>query len=202
MGDWITETVAGLGYTGIALLMFLENVFPPIPSELIMPFAGFAAGRGSLSFPGVVAAGTIGTVLGGLPWYWLGRAFGYARVRLLAERYGGWMRVTGEDIDHAKGWFDRYGPAAVFFGRFVPAVRTLVSVPAGIAAMPLLPFLLYTSVGSLGWTLVLAFAGYVLGENYPLVERYVGPLSKVVAAAVAVAFVAFVARRAIGGRRP
>jgi membrane protein DedA with SNARE-associated domain len=198
---WVTDTVTALGYPGIALLMFLENVFPPIPSELIMPFAGFAAARGSLTFAGVLAAGTAGTVLGALPWYYLGRLFGYARARALAERHGRWVRVSGADIDAAKGWFDRHGPSAVFFGRFVPAVRTLISVPAGIAAMPLLPFLLFTTAGSLGWSALLAWAGYLLGENYPLVERYVGPASKVVLVAIAAALVAFVAARTARGRR-
>jgi membrane protein DedA with SNARE-associated domain len=201
VAEWITDTITRLGYPGIAFLMFLENVFPPIPSELIMPFAGFAAARGGLSMPGVVAAGLVGTVLGALPWYVVGRIFGYDRVVRLAQQYGRLIRVSGADVVHAKLWFDRYGARAVFLGRFVPAVRTLISVPAGIAAMPLLPFLLLTTAGSLGWTLLLAVAGYVLGENYALVERYIGPLSTLVVAAIGLVAVLFVGRRLLAGRR-
>ena len=179
MLDWITTTVASLGYGGIALLMLLENLVPPIPSELIMPLAGFAAAEGKLSFPGVIMAGIAGSVVGALPWYFAGWYYGRERLSRVADRYGRWIGVSGADIQESTRWFARNGSAAVLVGRVVPGARTLVSVPAGIAGMPLIPFLIWTTLGTTVWTCVLASAGYLLQANWYLVEDYIGVFGKV-----------------------
>ena len=124
MFTWITHTIATLGYAGVVLLMFLENVFPPIPSELIMPLAGFEATRGKLSFVGVVLAGTLGSVLGALALYFLGAKVGEDRLKTLADKYGRWLTVSADDIGKARAWFDRHGAGVIVFGRLVPAVRS------------------------------------------------------------------------------
>jgi len=143
MAEWITNTMTSLGYWGIGLLMFLENLFPPIPSELIMPLAGFTVAQGQMNFFLAVLAGTIGTVLGALPWYYIGHVFGRQRLTAWADRYGRWLTVTGKDIDRADRWFDRHGVKAVLLGRLIPGVRTLISLPAGISGMSLPLFLLF-----------------------------------------------------------
>lgn len=195
MAEWITNTMSSLGYWGIGLLMFLENLFPPIPSELIMPLAGFAVAQGKISFVGAVAAGTIGTVLGALPWYYLGHFLGEERLKVLADRYGRWLTVTRKEIAKADDWFDRQGGKAVFLGRLIPAVRTLISLPAGISGMHLPTFLLYSTLGTVIWTTILTYAGFKLGENYELVDQYMAPGSKIVVAIIVVSFVVWVVRR-------
>ncbi|WP_207461508.1 DedA family protein [Azospirillum sp. SYSU D00513] len=177
MFDWITGFVEQSGYPGIALLMFLENVFPPIPSELIMPLAGFTAAQGQLNVVLVIVAGTIGAMAGALMWYYAGRMLGADRVRSLAERHGRWMTITPAEVDQASDWFRRHGANAVFFGRLAPAVRTLISVPAGIAGMSLPKFLLYTGAGSALWTALLTGAGYLLRDQYQRVAGWVDPVS-------------------------
>ena len=180
MLEQIIETINSLGYLGIALLMALENIFPPIPSELIMPLGGFTVSQGKLKLLYVVIAGTIGSVLGATPWYFLGKYWGLRRTKKIADRYGKWLTVSGEDVEKAKTWFDRRGYAATAIGRLVPGIRTYISIPAGISKMPLLPFLLYSTAGSVVWVFLLTYAGYVLGENYELVGAYLKPLSAIV----------------------
>ncbi|MBD2090327.1 DedA family protein [Microcoleus sp. FACHB-1515] len=195
MAEWITNVMTSLGYWGIGLLMFLENLFPPIPSELIMPLAGFTVARGEMNFFLAVLAGTIGTVLGALPWYYIGHFLGTERVRDLADRYGRWLTVTGKDIDRADRWFDRQGIKAVLIGRLIPGVRTLISLPAGISGMNLPVFLVFSTIGTVLWTTLLTAAGYFLGDNYELVDEYLAPVSKVIAAIIVVSFLFWVARR-------
>lgn len=195
MLEWITNTMDSLGYLGIGLLMFLENLFPPIPSELIMPLAGLTVAQGKLQFAPVVVAGVVGTVLGALPWYYAGKILGEQRLKRLADRYGKWLTISSKDITEAKRWFDKHGGKAVFFCRIVPGVRTLISLPAGISNMHLVPFLLYSTLGTLLWVGLLTYAGYALGENYALVEEYLAPVSKIVLIALIVAFVVWVVRR-------
>lgn len=195
MLDWIQRAMEVLGYPGIVLLMFLENVFPPLPSELIMPLAGFTASQGRLSYPGVVLAGTAGNILGALPLYALGRTVGERRLTRLADRYGKWLTVSGEDITRAKGWFDRHGGKAVLICRLVPGVRSLISIPAGLDAMPLAPFLLYSALGTGLWAALLTYLGHLLGENYALVARYLGPAAYLVLGGLAVGIATRVWRR-------
>ena len=184
MTDWIIQTIADLGYLGIFLVMLAESIFPPIPSELIIPFAGFAAANGTLDFFGVLAAATIGAVVGMLPWYLAGRSFGLDRLRRLADRYGRLLTLNAEEIDVAVGFFRRFGPIIVLFGRLMPIIRTLISIPAGLARMSLPMFLLASTTGALIWNTVLTLAGYLLHEHYELVEVVLDPLSYVVLAAV------------------
>jgi membrane protein DedA with SNARE-associated domain len=175
--DKIVEIVSAFGYIGVFLLMLLENIFPPIPSELIMPLAGFVAARGDLNFIAVIVVGTAGSVVGALPWYYAGAKLGQARMKDFAERWGLWLTLSPEDVEKASGWFDRHGKGAVFFGRLVPAVRTLISVPAGIVGMPMALFLVYSTLGSLIWTALLALAGYLLESQYDKVSQYLDPVS-------------------------
>ena len=184
MTDWIIQTISDLGYLGIFLVMLAESIFPPIPSELIIPFAGFAAANGQLDLIGVLAAATIGAVVGMLPWYFAGRLFGLARVRWLADRYGRLLTMNADEIDVAVGFFRRFGPAIVLFGRLMPIIRTLISIPAGLARISLPVFLLASTTGALIWNTVLTLAGYILHEHYDLVEVVLDPLSYIVLAAV------------------
>jgi membrane protein DedA with SNARE-associated domain len=180
MFDFIVQFMSQSGYLGVFALMALENLFPPIPSEMIMPLAGFAAARGDLSVILVVIAGTAGSVIGALPWYYAGMLFGQHRMKHIASRHGRWLTLSPDDVDKALHTFNRHGRKAVFFGRLVPAIRTLISVPAGIARMSILPFLAFSSVGSLIWTGLLAAAGFVLESQYTLVAKYLDPGSKIV----------------------
>ncbi len=192
MVDWITNTIYSLNYLGIGFLMFLENLFPPIPSELIMPLAGFVVAQGKMEFSLVMIAGVVGTILGALPWYYAGKLLGEERLKSLCDRYGKWLGISGEDISKSKNWFDRHGNKAVLLCRLVPGVRTLISIPAGIGNMPILPFLVYSTIGTTLWVGLLTYAGFALGQNYKLVEEYLDPISKIVVITVILAFVSFV----------
>ena len=169
-----------LGYSAIFAAMFLENLFPPIPSELIMPLGGFYVQQGQLQLVPVVLAGLLGTVLGALPWYGIGRLINEERIELWLSRYGRWIGIRPEELGRSRKWFSRYGTALVFWGRLVPGIRTLISVPAGIEMMPITPFLLWTTAGSLIWTALLTVAGMVMGEGYSNVELWIDPVSKAV----------------------
>jgi len=178
--DFITEFMQSGGYLAVFALMALENIFPPIPSELIMPFAGFVAARGDLSVVGVLIAGTAGSVAGALPWYYAGKVYGKERLEKFADKHARWLTVTHGDIEHAMAAFEKHGRKVVLFGRLIPAIRTLISVPAGLARMPMGQFLLYSTVGSLVWTGILAGAGYMLESQYEKVAQYVDPVSKAI----------------------
>lgn len=195
MLDWITSTIASFGYVGIALLMLLENVLPPIPSEVIMPLAGFTVTQKTLQFGYVVLAGTIGSMLGALPWYVVGRSLGEQRLIALVEHYGKWVQLKPDDVIRARQWFNRYGNLAVFFGRLIPGIRTYVSVPAGLEPMPLLPFLLLSTLGTVIWIFILTVAGYFLGQNYMRVGEVLGPLSTVVIGLILLSAAVFLVRR-------
>jgi membrane protein DedA with SNARE-associated domain len=195
MLDWITSSINYLGYWGIVLLMFLENLFPPIPSELIMPLAGFTTTQGKLDIAFVIVAGTIGSLLGALLWYCIGISVGEKRLKRWADRYGKWLNISGEDIEKSKKWFDKYGGVAVFLGRIIPGIRTFISVPAGLNNMPIVPFLFYSTIGSALWVALLTFAGYLLGRNYQLVEKYLGTISSFIVIVSIVAFCFWIMKR-------
>lgn len=196
MLDWITNTISSFGYIGIALLMLLENIFPPLPSEVIMPLAGFTVQQGQLTLPLVILAGTVGSILGALPWYYVGKVLGEKRLRQWVDRHGKWLTLSGSDIDKSKQWFRKYGVAVVFFGRLIPGIRTFISIPAGFEEMSLLPFLLYSTVGTLLWVGMLGYAGFILGQNYQLVKQYLSPISlMVLVLLLAVLGIWFVRRR-------
>jgi len=180
MLDWITTTIATSNYWGIALLMLLENILPPIPSEVVMPLAGFTVTQGKLNFAWVIVAGTIGSVVGAVPWYIVGRQVGEKRLRKWLDRHSKWLTLSGEDIDKSKQWFNRYGSAVVLFGRLIPGIRTFISVPAGFEEMPWLQLFLYSTIGTIFWNILLTSAGFILGGNYELVEKFLGPISGLV----------------------
>lgn len=184
MSDWITTLMDSLGAFGVGLLMLAENVFPPIPSEVVMPLAGYTATRDAAApvaaLATIILAGALGSLFGALLWYWVGRAIGIDRLKALSRRQGRWITLTPDEIDRADAWFDRYGGVAVFAGRLVPGVRTFISVPAGASGMPLGRFLVFTSAGTLVWTSLLALAGWLLQSAHGLVSGWVGPVSTAV----------------------
>ncbi len=173
MFDIITSILASLGGFGVFLLMLAENVFPPIPSEVILPLAGYTAAQGRGSLWVVAIAGTLGSAAGAVLWYYVGRWIGIDRLKRFAARHGRWLTLTPVEVDHVDRWFDRYGRRAVLFGRMVPGVRTLISVPAGVSGMPLGPFLVSTLAGSAIWTVILVLAGYEFGERYSQVASVI-----------------------------
>jgi membrane protein DedA with SNARE-associated domain len=180
----LAELISKGGYPGIILLTFLETIFPPLPSELFMPLAGYVASRGTLSLGGVIAAGTLGSLAGAWFWYAVGRAIGLDRARDLAARHGRWLTLHPRDIDRGNAWFQRHGGAVMVFGRMVPAIRSIVSVPAGIAHMPLGRFLALSAVGTVIWTSLLMSAGYKLGADYGRIAVWAEPFSNLVIAAL------------------
>jgi membrane protein DedA with SNARE-associated domain len=184
MFEWIVELIDRAGYAGIALIMFLEAVFPPIPSWLVMPLAGFEASSGRFSPVLVVVAGTAGSTLGAVCWYFVGRLIGVDRLKHFAARHGHWITLSPAQIDRADRWFDRHGAPAVMFARVVPIVRTFISVPAGMFAMDLRKFILFTALGDAMWNALLVTAGYALRSQYEQVRDYLNPLAAIVLAVV------------------
>jgi membrane protein DedA with SNARE-associated domain len=180
MFEWVTDTIETLGYAGIAALTFLENVFPPIPSELVIPLAGFVAARGTLELPWVIAAASGGSLAGSTAWYVLGKRVGKARLYRWVEHHGRWITLSPDELRRADQWFRSHGAWAVCLGRMVPGVRTLISLPAGFTAMPLSRFLVYSALGTVAWTAMLAFAGMILEANFGIVGEYVNVISNVV----------------------
>jgi membrane protein DedA with SNARE-associated domain len=183
---WIRDAIEAMGYVGIALIMLLENVIPPIPSELVMPFAGFLVAEGRLSFVGVVAAGTLGAVLGALVLYGIGAWAGEPLVRRFLRRYGRWLSVSEADLDRALAAFGKYGTPIVFGGRLVPLIRSLISLPAGMQRMPMGRFLLLTTLGSALWNIALTYAGFALGRNWETVLGFLSQYQKLTLAVLAV----------------
>ena len=160
--------------------MFLENVIPPIPSEIIMPLGGFFVYQQKLNFFILVFWGLFGTLLGSLPWYYLGRLVNQKRLSNFLDKKGKYLGISSNDLIKSKSWFDKYGVSLVFWGRLVPGIRTLISVPAGIELMPLGKFLIWTTFGSFIWVALLTFAGYLFGENYSIIEIYLDQIKYVV----------------------
>lgn len=179
MFDWITAVIERLGYWGIAALTLLENIVPPIPSEVVIPLAGFVSAKGKLTFWGVVIAASVGSLLGAAGWFGVARWIGNKRLRQWIDDHGHWVTLTCETIDKAQAWFDRHGKWAVFLGRLVPGVRTFVSVPAGFAEMSFLPFILASAAGTVIWTLALAWAGVALESQFDVVGKYINQVSNV-----------------------
>jgi membrane protein DedA with SNARE-associated domain len=201
MFDFITNLIDTMGAFGVGIVMFLENVFPPIPSELVMPLAGFNAAQGSVSLLAVIVWGTIGTVLGAWLWYEVGRRLGRARLQRFIGKYGIWLTLSQDDVQNAIEWFDRHDKGATFFGRMIPGVRTMISVPAGLAEMSLPRFMLYTTAGSALWNLALIAAGYLLQSQYDRVVDYLNPVTNLILAAIAVTYLYRVARQLMQRRK-
>ena len=175
MTDFILNAIAQAGYLGIFLLMALENIVPPIPSEVIMGLGGMAVARGDMALVPLVLVGTAGTTVGNCFWYWLGRGIGYERFRPFVERYGRWLTLDWPGVERLHRFFVKQGGWVIFVFRFMPAFRTIVSLPAGMVRMPLPKFLLFTFVGSTIWNAILAWAGLYFGEKFGELHRYVGP---------------------------
>jgi membrane protein DedA with SNARE-associated domain len=195
---WAISLMEALGAPGAGLAVALENLFPPIPSELILPLAGFTASRGDMSLVGAIVWTTLGSVVGALALYAVGALLGRDRTRAIAARL---PLVRISDVDRSEAWFRRHGVKAVFFGRMIPLFRSFISIPAGIERMSLPTFLGFTALGSLIWNVVFVLAGYQLGENWRIVQDYVGVYQKAVVAAVLVAVAVFVALRLRKSRR-
>lgn len=189
MFDWITALLDSSGYLGIAALMFLENVFPPIPSEVVMPLAGFLVEQGRLDATGVIVAGSLGSLAGAYAWYWAAIRIGNRRLRRFIACYGHWLTLSESDLDKSMSWFAGHQNRAVFFGRMVPAIRTLVSIPAGFARMNRGVFLLFSLAGTLIWVALLSGAGYLLGQQYELVAEWLNPLSNLVIGALIAVYI-------------
>jgi membrane protein DedA with SNARE-associated domain len=198
--NWATSLVETLGYAGVALLVALENLFPPIPSEVVLPLAGFVAASEEASIGGMVLAATIGSMLGAYALYGVSAAVGPIRLRRFVEKYGRWLRLGGDDLDRAEAWFDQKARTVVMISRCVPLMRSLISVPAGFRRMPLLQFSMYTLAGSLVWNLALVGAGYLLGENWKQAGQPVEVLQGVVLIAIVGAVAWFVWRRTVSPR--
>lgn len=177
MTDWVIHLIDGGGYWGIALLMVLENVFPPIPSELIMGIGGIRVGQGRMEMIPLLVAGTVGTTIGNIPWYWLGYSLGVERLRPFVERFGRFLTLDWHTITHLNRLFSCHGEKIVFVIRFMPAFRTIVSLPAGIFRMHPLRFLIWTAAGSTIWNIILAGAGYYMGAHFKQIDDYLGPLA-------------------------
>jgi len=178
--DWIIRFIDWSGYAGIFVLMLLETVFPPIPSEVIMPLAGTRAASGGLSLAGVVAAGTGGAMAGNLFWFVVASWLGESRFRLWVKRYGRWLTLDWHEIRRVQRVFARFGGVLVFFGRLVPTIRSVISFPAGLARMELLRFLLWSGMGTALFSAALAVAGFILGSSFEDVDKVIGPVSSAI----------------------
>ena len=191
VGQWVLDVIGALGYIGLALLLVAENLFPPIPSEVVLPLAGFLVGRGDLSLWGAIFAATFGSVAGALVLY----ALGWGGGRRLVLRYGKWLRVDEAGLKQAEGWFRRYGDWVVLFARVVPVARSIVSIPAGTMKMPVARFVVLTTLGSVVWNTILIGAGVVLGANWQAVSGWMGSYSDAVLIAGAVGAALFLVLR-------
>ena len=191
LATWVQDVIESLGYLGVAILVIVENLFPPIPSEIVLPFAGFVAQRGDASVVVMILAATIGSVVGALILYYISSAIGPDRLRLFVVRFGKWFGVKESDLTRAEEWFDRRSTTAVLVGRCVPLIRSIVSIPAGFRRMKIVPFALYTFIGSAVWNIVLIGAGAILGDNWDVVGEYVGIFQYVVIAVIGLALIRF-----------
>lgn len=199
--EWATDIVERLGYVGVAMLVALENVFPPIPSEVVLGLAGYTAARGDAWVIGMIIAATIGSVVGAIVLYGLSAAIGPVRLRAIIIRYGTWIGFGEADLDRAEDWFDRRSRSAVLLCRCIPLIRSMISIPAGFRRMPLATFVIFTLVGSLVWNTALVTAGYALADRWERILDYTEPLQTLVIALIGVLVVALVVRRGVLTKR-
>lgn len=192
MENWIIDIMEQYGYIGILLLIAIENLFPPIPSEVILTFGGFMTSSTNMTITGVVIFSLIGSVLGAIILYFLGRLLDVNRIKRIVERWGRILRLTVDDIDKANNWFDKYGYWTVFFCRFIPLIRSLISIPAGMARMNFAVFLFLTTLGSLIWNFVLINVGAAVGDQWENIVHYMDVYSNIVYAVLAVLLIAFI----------
>ena len=178
--SFAVEKNSTIAYLTICLAMFIENIIPPIPSEIIMPLGGFFVYQQKLNFYILVFSGLLGTLLGSLPWYYLGKLVNEKRLSDFLNKKGKFLGISSNDLIKSKRWFERYGNHLVFWGRLVPGIRTLISVPAGIELMPLRQFLIWTTLGSLIWVTLLTYSGYLFGENYLIIKTFLDQIKYIV----------------------
>ena len=200
LGELIQRIIETLGYPGIILVMAAENIFPPIPSELVMPLAGFMAREGKFNIIAVIVAGVLGSIIGALVLYWLGAWANETVIRRFIRRWGRYAFISEDDLDVSLGYFNRHGEAVIFFGRLIPLVRSLISIPAGMDRMPLPKFLFYTVLGTTIWSAVLSYAGWVLQANWQQVLGYVKQYEHVVLALIVLAVGVFLYMRVVKPR--
>lgn len=192
MENWITSIMEQFGYIGIFLLIMVENLFPPIPSEVILTFGGFMTTHSNLTILGVVIAATIGSVVGAIVLYGVGFVINVDRIEKIVDRWGHILRLTREDIHKANAWFEKYGVWTVFFCRFIPLIRSLISLPAGMAGMNFWVFLALTTVGTFIWNVVLVNIGAAVGDSWETIVGYMDIYSNIVYALLAVLFIVLV----------
>lgn len=198
---WATGVIDTLGYVGLAFLIALETLVPPIPSELILPLAGYRSASGKFEFYLMVLAATAGSLLGSSVIYWIGRWAGDKRIEGVIERYGKWLVITCEDLAKSRRWFQRYGTPAVIISRVIPGMRSIISLPAGVSGMPYAKFALLTVLGSAVWNIALVGAGYFLGHNWDQVEAWLDPIGPVIYALIVLVVVSFITKRLWDKRR-
>jgi membrane protein DedA with SNARE-associated domain len=191
--DWLVRIITTLGYPGVALSVFIESFFAPIPSELILPFAGFVASTGALNLYIVILVATIGSYLGTLPFYFLGK-WGEDYVNKFLEKYGKYLFIDSGDVKWAFSLFEKHGNKLVLFGRLIPIVRSLISFPAGVAKMPIAVFSIYTLIGALLWNSLLVSSGYLLADNWDLVGGWIERYERVIIVVVVIVFVGYILR--------
>ncbi len=201
VAGWIEELIAAIGYPGIVLVMAIENIFPPIPSEAVLPFAGALSARGELDFWGAVAAGTAGSIIGAVVLYGIGYFAREAGVRRLVAAYGKYVFISERDLDRGAAWFERYGEAVIFFGRLIPIIRSIISVPAGYTRMNFGKFLLFTTLGTALWSLILTYVGRLLGENWEDISTFMEPYQNGTLVVIVLIVVGFIGWRAYRWRQ-
>jgi membrane protein DedA with SNARE-associated domain len=189
MSDWVIRLIDQSGYLGVGFLMFLETIFPPIPSEVIMPVAGVAAGQGKMALWAVIASGTLGAMLGNIVWYLAARALGIERLEPIIRRWGRWITITWPELLRAEKWFRKNGTLFVSVGRLLPTIRSLVSIPAGLLKMRFRNFFIASTIGTAVWTALLTGAGYKLGEQYHDIDQVIGPASNAVIVLLVIIYV-------------
>jgi len=177
--NWITEFMSEFGYFGVLLLIMLENIFPPIPSEVILTFGGFMTTYSVMTPIGVITAATIGSVVGAMVLYSIGLLVDVKRMEKIVDRWGGFLRLTRKDIRRADAWFDKYGPWTVLFCRLIPLIRSLISIPAGMSGMNFPLFVLLTTIGSLVWNIILVSLGVAVGDNWESIVNYMDVYSNI-----------------------
>ena len=192
---WVEQIISSMGYVGLYLVMFLENVFPPIPSEVVLPLAGSLTLTGRFSIFWITIIGMLGSLTGAFLFYGLGKWLGEPRVRILMEKFGRYALLSTNDLDRSLEWFDKYDDWVIFFSRMVPIVRSLISIPAGIAAMDITKFSFFTILGTALWSFLLALGGRLLGEQWPLIAEYINTYQNIVLVVTVFAVLLFIGLR-------
>ena len=192
---WVEQIISSMGYVGLYLVMFLENVFPPIPSEVVLPLAGSLTLTGRFSILWITVIGMLGSLTGAFLFYGLGKWLGEPRVRILMEKFGRYALLSTNDLDRSLEWFDKYDDWVIFFSRMVPIVRSLISIPAGIAAMDITKFSFFTILGTALWSFLLALGGKLLGEQWPLIAEFINTYQNIVLVVTGSAVILFIGSR-------